>query len=314
MSSWFSAKKSAAKVAHISIYGEIGMFGVTAQDFLNELRALGDVDTIKLSINSPGGSVTDGFAIHNMLARHPATIDVTVDGLAASMASVIAMVGHTVTMPDNALMMIHDPSGHVSGESKELRKTADLLDKLKQSIVNAYVRRTGLKSVDVEAMMADTTWLDASEAVKLGFADYVAAPADIRNTFDLSRFKNAPLNGGTTMTKETPKTMTAEELKAETDKAAATATETAKADAKKSATEIIAACKLAGKESLAAGFIAEGKNVTEVTAALNAAREEESDDEEETSARHAPKNGKGKEATGLDTNAIYGKWNGKKVA
>src|SRR6185295_18549719 len=97
---WFSAK-AAAGVGEIAIYDEIGFWGVNARDFRDALVGLGDVGTINMSINSPGGDVFDGIAIHNMLARHSAKVNVTVDGIAASIASLIAMAGDKVTMPEN---------------------------------------------------------------------------------------------------------------------------------------------------------------------------------------------------------------------
>ena len=101
--------------AEIVIYDEIGAFGMPAKAFLDELRALGPVGELTVRINSPGGSVFDGVAIYNALKRHEARLTVWIDGIAASIASMIAMAGDEVVMPENAMLMLHDPSGLVMG-------------------------------------------------------------------------------------------------------------------------------------------------------------------------------------------------------
>lgn len=108
-SNWYSMKASAEDTADISIYEEIGGWGISARQFAEELTALGQVNHINLHIHSPGGDVFDGIAIYNLLKNHPASKTVYIDGLAASMASVIAMVGDPIIMPENAMMMIHQP-------------------------------------------------------------------------------------------------------------------------------------------------------------------------------------------------------------
>ena len=123
---------AAARTAEIYIYGNIGdrwdENGVVAADLVREVAAL-DVESITLRINSFGGSVPDGLAIYNALKRHPATIDVQIDGVAMSCAGYIAMAGDKVTMADNAMLMIHAPWGIALGNSAELRDQADMLDK-----------------------------------------------------------------------------------------------------------------------------------------------------------------------------------------
>lgn len=117
--SWFRMQASADNQVEIYIYDEIGYWGVTARQFVNDLKALGDVTHINLHINSPGGDVFDGIAIFNALKHHGASITVHIDGLAASMASVIAMVGNPVIMPENTMMMIHYPSHYLMGTHEE---------------------------------------------------------------------------------------------------------------------------------------------------------------------------------------------------
>lgn len=125
--SWFRMQASADNQVEIYIYDEIGYWGVTARQFVNDLKALGDVTHINLHINSPGGDVFDGIAIFNALKHHGASITVHIDGLAASMASVIAMVGNPVIMPENTMMMIHYPSHYLMGTHEEPYSFINLL-------------------------------------------------------------------------------------------------------------------------------------------------------------------------------------------
>lgn len=138
--SWFRMKASANNEADIYIYDEIGYWGVTAKQFVNDLKALGDVSHINLHINSPGGDVFDGIAIFNALKHHGAAITVHIDGLAASMASVIAMVGNPVIMPENTMMMIHYPSHYLMGtHEKPDLFTNSLLIKNKKKMLFALL-------------------------------------------------------------------------------------------------------------------------------------------------------------------------------
>ena len=115
--SWFQMKAASETSADIYIYDEIGMWGISARRFTESLIALGNINHINLHIHSPGGEVFEGIAIYNQLKNHNATITVYIDGLAASMASVIAMVGDEVIMPTNAMLMIHKPWGVSAGDS-----------------------------------------------------------------------------------------------------------------------------------------------------------------------------------------------------
>lgn len=161
----------------VSIYDEIGFGGVSAKTFLAEIKSYSG-QHIHLRINSVGGSVTEGAAIYNALRRHKGGLTVHIDALAASMASVISMAGDPVYIADNAMVMIHNPWSMTMGDADDLRKEADVLDKLKATLVNAYVRKTGRERGEIEAMMDDETWLDATEAVALGFADGIEEGVD----------------------------------------------------------------------------------------------------------------------------------------
>ncbi len=169
--SWYSIKAKGAGQAEILIYEEIGGWGISARRFANDLKALGDISDIDLRIHSPGGDVFEGMAIYNLLDSHPATVTVHIDGLAASMASVIAMAGDTVLMPENAMMMVHKPWGIQGGDADEMRRYADLLDKVEDNLVSAYVKKTGKSADEIKALLKEETWMGGREAVAAGFAD-----------------------------------------------------------------------------------------------------------------------------------------------
>lgn len=186
-----------SKTGEIWLYDQVGegfFGGMSAKQFSEELKALGTVDTINLRINSPGGSVFDGVTIYNQLQRHPANIIVDVDGIAASIASVIAMAGDEIHMADNAMMMIHDPQGFSMGDAEEMRKTADLLDQIKNTIVDTYTKRTNAKAADVSKWMSEETWFTADDAIRNGFADKATAaqPVAACYGFDMTKFHNVP--------------------------------------------------------------------------------------------------------------------------
>lgn len=187
-----------SKTGEIWLYDTVGegfFGGMSAKQFSDELKGLGAVDTINLRINSPGGSVFDGVAIYNQLLRHPAKIVVDVDGIAASIASVIAMAGDDIRMADNAMMMIHDPSGVSMGDANDMRKTANLLDQIKNTIVDTYEKRTRAAVATIEKWMADETWFGAEDALSNGFADSITAGQQVSACygFDLTQYKNAPV-------------------------------------------------------------------------------------------------------------------------
>jgi len=163
-------------VGEIYLYDEVGdgfFTGMGAKTFQQELTKLGRVDAINLHINSPGGSVFDGVTIYNLLAQHPARINVSVDGIAASIAAVIAMAGDEINMADNAMMMIHNTHTVAVGGAEDLRKTADLLETLNGVTAQTFATRSGQTLAAVHKIMDDETWLTAAQARELGFADNV---------------------------------------------------------------------------------------------------------------------------------------------
>jgi len=192
---WYQIRnEKGSKKAEILIYEQIGKSwfddsGIEAKKFVQDLRKL-DVKVIDLRINSPGGNLFDGNAIYNALRSHSATINVFIDGVAASIASVIAMSGNTIEMPENAMMMIHDPQGMVMGTAADMMKVADVLDKMKVGIVAAYRDKTEMDDADIAELMTDETWMTAEEAVKWGFADKMTERVDIQNNFQANAFSN----------------------------------------------------------------------------------------------------------------------------
>lgn len=169
----------------------------SAAGFRNALKSLGDVKSINLHINSPGGSVFEGIAIYNMLKQNSARINVYIDGLAASIASVIAMSGDAIFMPSNSMMMVHNPWVMAIGNASELRKKADDLDQITKSSVQTYLAKAGdkLDEKTLTQLMDDETWLTAQEAVDYGLADEVMEPnkavASINKQF-VSRYRHVP--------------------------------------------------------------------------------------------------------------------------
>lgn len=162
-------------VAAISIYGDIGSWGISAAAFVEELKAV-DSPEVRLSINSPGGEIYDGLAIHNALRSHRAKVIVQVDSLAASIASVIAMAGDRVIMSPHSQLMIHDAATVVQGSPEELREMADFLDRQSDNIAAVYQERAGGTVNQWRKRMQAETWYFANEAVEAGLADEVAQP------------------------------------------------------------------------------------------------------------------------------------------
>jgi len=268
MKKWFSITAKSNGVAEILIYDEIGIYGISAKKFVDELRALGNVKKITLRLNSPGGDVIDGLAIYNSLARHPAELTVVVDGIAASMASVVAMAGKKLLMPNNTFLMIHNPAGLVLGDADDMRSLAAVLDSVKKSLVGAYVRKSGQPEEKINEMMNAETWLPAEEALALGFADEVIEPTQMAALFDLARFSNAP--SGLSKPADTPPGPTpAPEPTAMGPEAIRAQAKTEAIGAERQRVNAIAeACRAAGRPELAAEIIATGVSAEEVCSML----------------------------------------------
>jgi len=182
MTTWYKIENKADK-AEIWIYESIGEDfwsggGVTAKKFQEELAAIKSKQ-IELHINSPGGQVFEGVTIYNLLKQHEASITTYIDGLAASIASVIALAGDKVVMAANALFMIHNPSGMVLGTSADMRKMADVLDKIRSTMSGVYSGKSGLNEDEINKLLDDETWMTADEAKLAGFVDEIAEEMDL---------------------------------------------------------------------------------------------------------------------------------------
>jgi ATP-dependent Clp protease protease subunit len=301
MKSWYSIRAREAG-AELSIYDEIGAYGVSAKDFIAELGALPAATPIELRLNSPGGSVFDAVAIYNALKRHDGTVTVTIDGIAASAASYVAMAGDAVVMPENAFLMIHDPSGLVMGTAADMRAMAEALDKIGASLVRGYAAKSGKPGEEIAALMAAETWFDAAEALAAGFADRLAEPVRIAAQFDIGRFRNAPPDlveavdadtedPETAETKDEPEAGEGDPSEEEVDDGTATDTPVApppavsddpppaapdpaeiRAEAMAHAKAVVDLCRLAGQPQKAAGFLEAEASLDAVRKALIEAR------------------------------------------
>ncbi|MBZ0127548.1 MAG: Clp protease ClpP [Rhodobacteraceae bacterium] len=196
MTSWYAIRARGPETvkagAEVSIYDEIGAYGVSAKGFLAELGALPEGAPVDLRLNSPGGSVFDAVAIYNALKRHDGKVTVWIDGIAASAASYVAMAGDEIVMPENAFLMIHDPSGLAMGTAGDMRAMAEALDKIAGSLVRGYAAKSGKTDDEIAALMVAETWFDAADAVAAGFADRMAEPVRMAAHFDIAQFRNAP--------------------------------------------------------------------------------------------------------------------------
>lgn len=177
---FWQMKNQTKNKGEILLYGDIAAKNswwsddsVTPKQFTQDLKDLGNVDEIEVRINSAGGDVFAANAIYNLLKSHNASITTIVDGLCGSAATIIAIAGDTLKMPKNTFFMIHNPATGGYGEAKDLRKAADLLDKVKETIISHYQIKTSLTTEEISTMMDETTWLTADEALDKGFIDEI---------------------------------------------------------------------------------------------------------------------------------------------
>lgn len=193
-------KNQGGKDAEIYIYGDIFPYDwwpdtVSAAGFKDELQNLKNngVSNLTIRINSSGGDVFEGVAIYNLLRSFPGQVNTHVDGLAASIASIIMLAGDKITIAENAMVMIHDPWSCLCGSAEELRGAADRLDKVKAALVETYVLRTKMDENTVAQKMAAETWFIGKEAVDAGLAHALSNPVKLAGAFNSIRnFKNTP--------------------------------------------------------------------------------------------------------------------------
>ena len=188
--------KANAKKGEMYIYDEISRWGISADSFSKEMRALGGVEEIDFYVNSPGGSVFDGIAICNQIARHPARAkNIHIDGIAASIASVIIMAGTSIKAAANATVMIHDPFGVMAGTAEGMRKMANALDLTRGQILDTYVQRTKGDREELSNWMTEETWMNAETALARGFVDEITDAVEIEASFPmLEKFAKLPQN------------------------------------------------------------------------------------------------------------------------
>ncbi len=172
----FEIRNKSATKAEILIYGAIGASmwedSISAKQFSEELKKLPDtVKDIVLRINSPGGDVFEGYAIANRIKQHPAKFTVYIDGLAASIASIIAIAGDEVVIGEGAQLMVHKSWTMAFGNSKDLENVIQRLEDIDEQLISLYVKRTGRSRAEIRDMVEKETWLSADEAVEYGFAD-----------------------------------------------------------------------------------------------------------------------------------------------
>ena len=202
---WNLVKNEEEKTAELILYGSIGSDeywdDISDKVFKQDIENLGDVENITLHINSPGGSVFSAVAIANTLRNHKAKVTANIDGLAASAATIITSACDTVRMPKNALFMIHNPITFAYGNNQEMQKTVEMLDKVKNSIIETYLSKTKVDKKTLSELMDNETWMDAETAKEYGFVDeivneevgkeFVENKLIINNmAFDISKFKN----------------------------------------------------------------------------------------------------------------------------
>ena len=169
---------TAQQPLEIHIYGVIG-WDVSAQQFIKEAKENGlfEAKRLIMRLHTPGGDVMDGFAIFNILSGLTAQIDIYVDGMAASMGSILACLPNaTLHMPENAWLMIHKPWGGSVGDADDLRDYADFLDRNESLLLKAYTGKTGKTEEEIKSMLKPDTWLNGTEAKEQGFVDHVIAP------------------------------------------------------------------------------------------------------------------------------------------
>lgn len=194
---WFTVRnEDGMDRAEMLIYSQIGKDwwsddGVGAKQFMDAMKLIPRSKGIDVGINCLGGNVWDGLAIYNGLKAR-GNVNTRVDGVAASMGSVIAMAGDKCEMPKGSLMMIHKPSTMASGNSDDMRKIADMLDKHEDVLSGIYQQKTGKSAKEIADAMAETTWFTAEEAHAYGLCDMLTEREPVQNNFDLSCFRNAP--------------------------------------------------------------------------------------------------------------------------
>ncbi|WP_294348470.1 head maturation protease, ClpP-related [Prosthecochloris sp.] len=263
----------------IKIHGEIGGWwdGISAKEVMAKLAGCPEGEEINVSVHSTGGDMMDGLAIYNALKMHDSKVVVTIAGLAASSASIIAMAGDEIKIPENAFLMIHNPWGFVSGESKDFEDAASLFRQFEATCAKVYAGRSGKDVEEIQTMLDESTWLDGAQAVEMGFADTVVDAVKIAALARMPKcladdcpvkFELPQANvSGTVPTKNpVPDHDSGDEpgKGQETQDKTLAILESANADA----VEIVELCQIAGQSDRAAGWLKDRKKPDEVRAML----------------------------------------------
>jgi ATP-dependent Clp protease protease subunit len=186
---WYEIKNQASEYSDVYIFNDIGTFGITAQKFVDDIKNLDGRD-IALHINSVGGEVFEGMAMHSIIKNRKGKTVAYIEGIAASIATVIALAADEVVMTENSLFMIHNAWGSSQGDAKEMMKQARVLEKISNEIAEIYVKKTG-KSYDmIMDLMSNETWMTAEEAFEYGFIDRISDAIKVAAKADVSIYKN----------------------------------------------------------------------------------------------------------------------------
>jgi len=218
---WFDFRNVKDDSADLYIYDVVGdsWVGTDAATLVKEIKAQKG-KAINVHLNSPGGSVFDGYAIFNALKAHDGTVTTYIDGMAASIASIIALAGSKVVIADNGMMMIHNPLCYCFGTATEIRKQADVLDQIRETLINTYVTRTNKTRETIAAAMDEETYFTAKEAKAYGLVDEISGAMkvaacisqDIVNAFGWQKAPKAILPSPETQSPATPRSILAKRL------------------------------------------------------------------------------------------------------
>lgn len=278
--SWYKINATAegeseSKVIEIFIYGEIGTWGITASQFIQDLKAADDgVSPVVVAFNTIGGDLFDGLAIHNALSRLGERCTARIDALAASAGSVAACGAHRIVMASNAMFMIHNPWTLAGGDAGDLRRVADVLDQTFEAIIAAYkAKAPDIDDAELRRMVNDETWLTAQESLALGLADEIGNGVKVQACLGqgaaMARYRQTPQALLDQLTASQAEPLVQDDPPAVDDPPAPT-----EADSTALALMITQACATAGISNLVAPLIASTKLADEATvqAALTRAK------------------------------------------
>lgn len=278
--SWYKINATAggeseSKAIEIFIYGEIGTWGITASQFIQDLKAADDgASPVVVAFNTIGGDLFDGLAIHNALSRLGERCTARIDALAASAGSVAACGAHRIVMASNAMFMIHNPWTLAGGDAEDLRRVADVLDQTFEAIIAAYkAKAPDIDDAELRRMVNDETWLTAQESLALGLADEIGNGVKVQACLGqgaaMARYRQTPQALLDQLTASQAEPLVQDDPPAVDDPPAPT-----EADSTALALMITKACATAGISNLVAPLIASTKLADEATvqAALTRAK------------------------------------------